>query len=123
MNGIRAIGLTLQGVFEQDEQLTKYYMTKEEKEKEKNGDITVVGTTTYVTGKNGEYKIHESIILSMSEVERIHIDYDPEDDYIMDQHFYLKNGEKLYGRSRDHEEVKLWESKGIPITKDTYKYE
>lgn len=110
---VEGIGIELKGKYVG----IAYYMTNEEIEKEKQGDIAVIGSTTYVYKNGEEYREHNYDILNMDIVENIDIFYDTEDDYKMDQKFHLKDGSTLYSVSRNHKEVKLWEQKGIPITK------
>ena len=111
---IKTIGLTLQGEYDEN---GVYHMTPKEIEAEKNGEIAVVGTTTYTHGPNGSYRHHEYTIVNMKMAINIDIFYDIEDDYMMDQTIKFNNGESVYGRSRNHKEVELWESMGIPINK------
>lgn len=110
---VEGIGIELKGEYVG----IAYHMTNEEIEKEKQGDIAVIGSTTYVYKNGEEYREYNYDILNMNIVENIDIFYDTEDDYKMDQTFHLKDGSTLYSVSRNHEEVKLWEQKGIPITK------
>lgn len=107
---METIGIELKGTYDKN---GTYHMTKEEIEMEEKGELVVVGCTI----RHGGYKYHEYKIISIKEVERINIFYDIEDDYSMDQTFYMKNGEKVYGISRNHAQVKAWEAMGIPIEK------
>lgn len=107
---IETIGLKLKGWYDEN---GTYHMTDEEIKQEEQGQLVVVGCTIYSSG----FKTHDYRIISIKEVERISIFYDIEDDYCMSQTFYLKNGEKVWGMSRNHTQVSCWEAMGIPIEK------
>lgn len=114
---IKGIGLTLQGKFERDGELTVYHMSTDELEKVKRGEIAVVGTTTYSYSPNGSGRVHDYALVNMDFVKSVDIFYDTEDDYQMSQTFHFKDGSSRFGMSRDHDEVALWESNGVKITK------
>lgn len=116
---IKGIGIKLKGKFIKKGTLTEYYPTEEELEELKKGKLAVIGATTQTfNSKDGSLiKEHEYNIVNMDEVEKVDIFYDIEDDYMMDQTLYLKNGKTLWGMSRDHEEVAKWEKNGIEIKK------
>ena len=117
MSWINVIGLKLQGEWENEDGLTVYHMSQEEMDRRAEGTLAVIGTTTYVSGPKGSYKQHDYTIVDMTQAVSIDIFYDIEDDYSMDQTITFANGEKVYGCSRNHEEVERWEKLGIPITK------
>lgn len=116
---MKAIGLKLEGKTIKENECELYYMSQNEVEKQKKGEIAVIGTTIYHYNdpEKGNYKEHNYTIINMNCVEKISIFYDTEDDYMMSQTFHLKNGSSLFGMSRNHEEVEKWESLGIPISK------
>lgn len=117
MSGINFIGIVPQGRIEKDGDMETYYMSEEEVQLQSEGKIAVIGTTTYVYGPKGSYAQHEYSMVDMTKAISVDIFYDTEDDYMMDQTIKFNNGESIYGRSRNHEEVKKWEALGIPITK------
>jgi hypothetical protein len=114
---IETYGIELKGRFEGD----TYIMTEEEKRMEKSGELSVFQTTSYTYSfKLGRTKVVTSdpIVINMTtQVDHIDIFYDIEDDYGMNQTVYLKNGKKVWTRSRDHKRVSNWEKLGIKINK------
>ena len=118
---IEGIGITLQGKHENKDGMWYYYMTDEEINLQKEGKITVVGTTTYVHGPNESYRKHQYSVLNMDIVEKIDIFYDVEDEMMMSQTFTLENGETIFSRSRDHNEVSKWKQNGVQI-EESYGY-
>lgn len=114
---IETYGIELKGHFEEN----RYIMTDEEKEMQEKGELSVFQTVTHTYNFAKGYhkeKVSDPIIINMkTEADHIDIFYDIEDDYAMSQTVYLKNGEKVWTRSRDHERVSNWEKLGIKIDK------
>lgn len=114
---MKTIGLELKGTIEQCDGYTIYHMSEEEKKLEKEGKIAIIGITICQYGPSGSSKTHNYTMVNMTQATHIDIFYDIEDDYMMDQTITFKDGQTVYGRSRDHQEVERWEALGIPISK------
>lgn len=110
---IKTIDHTLQGWYEKRNGSEVYHMSKEELKLEEQGKLAIVGSTIYGNG----YRYHEYTIISMKNVVKIDIFYDVEDDYSMAQTIHFKDGTSLWGISRNHKEVELWEKNGVKINK------
>lgn len=115
---IKTIGVKLKGAWERSGGLTTYYMTEEEISQRNSGKIAIVGVVIYEYNSDGSAtKTHENTIINMDFVKKVDIFYDIEDDYMMNQTFELKDGSTVFGKSRDHDEVKKWEKNGVMIIK------
>ena len=121
INMIEGIGIELKGKHVKQGTMSTYHMTDEEINLEKQGKIAVVGTTTYVMSPGCSYKEHKYSILNMNIVKKVDIHYDTEDEMMMSQTFTLKNGETIFSRSRNHDEVKRWKENGVQID-ESYGY-
>ena len=118
---IKTYGLELQGTFTDE----GYRMSKEENEKWHKGEIAVfqpvIHTYNFHKGTHKKKTCSATIVNMVTEVSHIDIFYDTEDEYHMSITVYLKNGEKVWKMSRDHDEVQDWKKLGFKIS-ESYGY-